>query len=169
MNAPIRPVIIVVIAFLLAVCVFGLHFACDSAGLRIFIQEDGRTEELKQFRRSFFCHFEAKDHVVRNVIAQQCSLSEALAKWKDLDREWLQEVGRNWPNSYPGMAGVNHQIASDADFCFQRFIWRVEGLLGDRPEEAAAVLGRLEKEYQQLRRHPAGGLNCHGDAAPFAR
>jgi hypothetical protein len=33
---------------------------------------------------------------------------------------------------------------------YQYIIARVESLLDDRPEEAAAVLRRLEKDYQQL-------------------
>jgi hypothetical protein len=76
------------------------------------------------------------------VIAQRCSLSEALTRSQELEREWpgytarqSMSHGREWPNP---------------ERRYRCITLRVEVILKDRPEEAAAVLRRLEKEYQQL-------------------
>jgi hypothetical protein len=65
---------------------------------------------------------------VRALIAQRFSLSQALTHFRGLDVEW-----------------------SDAEENYQYILALTKKFLRDRPEEGAEVLGRLEKDYQQLR------------------
>lgn len=151
MNAPIRSALVVAVAFLLAVCLFGLRFACDSSELRKLIQEDRRREQLQQIQREQSRYYESRERIVNELIAQRCSPSEALARWEKLDFEYLQRVERECPG-YDIGTSLTYQLArSDADYFFRTITKQAAELLSDRPEEAASLLRRLEKEYQQLR------------------
>src|SRR5262249_47631748 len=89
----------------------------------------------------------SKEQVVRDVIAQRCSLKEALARFQELDRE----LDRVQPASFPKVSEIRAQKwPSELEGRYQSIITRVEDLLRGRPEEAAAVLRRLDKDYQQL-------------------
>jgi hypothetical protein len=150
MNTPIRPALVVAVVFLMTVCIFGLRLACDPAGLWEIFQEDRRREKLQQFERGLSRRVEAKERVVREVIAQGCSLSETLTQLQELDREWLQEADREWPDAAIGVSEDYRRVWTDADYYYWYITWLAAKFLEDRPEEAAAVLRRLEKDYQQL-------------------
>jgi hypothetical protein len=109
--------------------------------LRKIIQTALRDEELEQLGGAAYHRIEAREETVRELIAQGCSLSQALARFKELDGEHpddLMELSRE-RNGY------------DSERNYQYIVELVEDLLKDQPEKAALVLRRLEKEYQQLR------------------
>jgi hypothetical protein len=130
MNALIRP-IAVVIAVLIALAVLSLwgpHFACDSA--RQLLREYRRGARLQELEQD---PSESRVQVVCELIAQQCSLKEALAR--------LQELDSRWPDS---------PAPFDMDRTYRWITTIAKDLLQDRPDEASVILRRLEKDYQQL-------------------
>jgi hypothetical protein len=153
MNALIRLATAVGMVCLLAVCIFGLRFACDPADLRQLIRGVRRGQELGRLRYAANRHLESKYQyqLVRELIAQGCSLSEALARLEELDREWLQELERDWPDCTREMREFLTQVYSDPEHYHGLITNMVEGFLDDRPEEKEAALYRLKKDYQQLR------------------
>jgi hypothetical protein len=153
MNALIRPALLVAVVFLLAVCIFGLRFACDPADLRVLIRGVRRGQELGRLQYAANRHLESKYQyqLVRELIAQRCSLSEALGRLQELDREWLQELERDLPDCTREMRKVLTQMFSDPEYYHVLITKMVESFLDDRPEEKEAVLYRLEKDYQQFR------------------
>ena len=143
MNTLIRLASVVLLVVPLALCIFGLSFACDSTDLRSMVREVRRREGLQQWRRDTFRFIEARQEVVRELIAQRRSLKEALTRLQELDRERSDFIAK-LPNTY-------EQYFSHMEEHYQYIIAIARGLLKDRPEEVVAVLRRLEKEYQQLR------------------
>jgi hypothetical protein len=138
MNAMLRPVLVGSVLGLLAVSLVGLRFACS----RVDFQEVCRSEDLEQRQRATARRLEAMQQVVQELIAQRRTLAEAIARFQEVDHEWpeytakLQKrFGREW---------------SGEEKAYRFILSTVQDLLRDRPEEAAAVIGRLEKEYQQL-------------------
>jgi hypothetical protein len=141
MNAVLRPAIVVVVVIPLVVSLLGLRFACHSTGLRKIIQSALRDEELEQSHRAAYHRIDAREETVRELIAQRCSLSQALARFEELDGEHpddLMELSRE-RNGY------------DSERNYQYIVELVKDLLENQTEKAAIVLRRLEKEYQQLR------------------
>jgi hypothetical protein len=143
MNLLIRHTVVVVIFVPLAVCIFGLSFACDSTDLRSMVREVRRREGLQQWRRDTFRFIEARQEVVRELIAQRRSLKEALTRLQELDRERSDFIAK--------LSKTYGRDLSHIEEHYQYIIAIAKDLLEDRPEEAAFVLRRLEKEYQQLR------------------
>jgi hypothetical protein len=174
MNTTNRAILVVALAVLLAACVGGLSLVYDPDDLRDLIRSARRDEELEQLRRASARHIEAKEKAVKELIFQRCSLRETLVRWQELDREWLQEVERDWPGLVPGILEGhrwNRRDRSEVDFYYECITWRAKGLLLDRPEEAAAVLCRLEKEYQQLRtcQQTSSAISIGRDQKPEVR
>jgi len=63
----------------------------------------------------------------------------------------FQELDREWPDSLPKLSEIRAlKWPSEVEGHYQYIIAIVEELLRGRPEEAAAVLRRLDKDYQQL-------------------
>src|SRR5262249_44686572 len=122
---------------LAALSLWGPHFACDSA--RQLLHEYRRAALLQKLEQD---PSQSSVQVVRELIAQQCSLEEALAR--------LQELGSRWPDS---------PAPFDVDKSYRGIIAIAKALLRARPDEASVVLCRLEEDYQQLlarpRRSPA--------------
>jgi hypothetical protein len=82
---------------------------------------------------------EARTRVVGDLIAQQCTLAEAIEQFLKLDPPW--------PYLFPKVpADQSPQEKSYQYICFM-----VEDQLRDHPEQASIVLGRLEQEYEKLR------------------
>ncbi|HEY7327386.1 MAG TPA: hypothetical protein VH592_07100 [Gemmataceae bacterium] len=142
MNALIRPIIVAVVLVPLAVCVFGLRFGCDSTDLRRMVREVRRREKLQQWRRDTLRFTEARVEVVRELIAQRRSLTQALTRLQELDREQSDSIAKS--------SKTYKRYFSDIEEHYQYIIAIAKGLLKDRPEEVEVVLCRLEKEYQQL-------------------
>jgi hypothetical protein len=148
MNALIRLAVVVTVLLPLAVlCCFGFRFACDPEELRSLLRVVRHREECQQAQQALLRRVESKEQVVRDVIAQQCSLSEALARLQELDREFDRECSA----SIPKLAEIHAwKWPSEVEGHYRYIIAMVKSRLDDRPEEAAVVLRRLEKEYQQL-------------------
>jgi hypothetical protein len=126
----------------LAVCLFGLRFAFNSTDLRQIIREAYRNEELEQSRGTISRRIDAREETVRELIAQRCSLSQALARFQELDGEW--------PGHFAELSRTHGRTWSYAEKNYQYIVALVKSLLKDQPKEAAAVLRRVEKDYQQL-------------------
>jgi hypothetical protein len=143
MNLLIRLALVVLLVVPLGLCVFGLRFACDSADLRTLAWEIRRREELLQWRRETLRRIEVREEVVRELIAQQCSLKEALTRFQELDRERSDYIAK--------LSKTYGRDLTHVEEHYQYIIAIANDLLEDRAEEAAAVYRRLEKEYLQLR------------------
>jgi hypothetical protein len=148
MNALIRLAVVVTVALPLTVLgCFGLRFAFNREELRSLLREVRLREELQQVQRATLHRGESKHQVVRDVIAQRCSLKEALARLEESDREYDCEC----PASFPKLSEIHaRKWRSGVEGHYQYIIAMVQGLLDDQPEEAAAVLRRLEKDYLQF-------------------
>ncbi|HEY7312648.1 MAG TPA: hypothetical protein VH643_25005 [Gemmataceae bacterium] len=138
MNTSIRTAIVAVVVSVLAVCVFSLRFACTPADLSAI----HRNEKLEQLRAATFRRVEVRQRMVRELIDRRRTLAEAIERLEELDREWpdYSEASPRVPALGTREERSYRYIRADA-----------EEILRDRPEEAAAVLRRLEEEYQQLR------------------
>jgi hypothetical protein len=143
MNALLRPAVVVMIVAPLAVCLLGLRFTCALADLGELMREARHAEELEWMQRATFRRMESKRQVVQEVIAGRCSLSEALAWFRGLEREcpeYAAVVSKRCGPQGP-----------DAERLYRNITALVRDLLGDRPAAAAAVLRRLEEDYRRLR------------------
>jgi hypothetical protein len=107
------------------------------------VREVRRREELQQWRRDTLRFTEARVEVVRELIAQRRSLKEALTRLQELDLERSDFIAKS-SKTYEGYSPHMEEH-------YQYIISIAKALLKDRPEEAAVVLCRLEKEYKQLR------------------
>ncbi|HEY7326215.1 MAG TPA: hypothetical protein VH592_01145 [Gemmataceae bacterium] len=142
MNDLMRPIILAMILVPLTVCIFSFRFACDSTDLRQLIGEVRRNEKLEQSRRSTFHRIDAREETVRQLIAERCSLSQALARFQELDDEW--------PNHFRELSRKHARNGSDAATNYQYILAIAKEILRNRPEEVDALLCRLEKQYQQI-------------------
>jgi hypothetical protein len=147
MNALIRLAVVVAVVLPLAVlCCFGFRFACHPVGW--LLHEASLGETLEKTQQAALRRVESKEQVVRDLIAQRCSLQEALARFQELDREF----DREWPDAFPKLSEIGaRQWPPEVERHYHYILAKVEDHLLGRPEEAAAVLRRLEKDYQQLR------------------
>jgi hypothetical protein len=150
MKALLRLAVATLVLAALSVCAFGLRFAYDPAGLvglRELRWEARRNEELQRLERATICRVESRRQVVQEVIAGGCGLGEALARFRELEREW--------PDYATPSSKVHGQAwHSEEERHYRHLTSLVQDHLGDRPEEAAAALRRLEQDYQQLRAGP---------------
>jgi hypothetical protein len=142
MNAVLRQAIVVLVVVPLAVCVFGLRSGYNSTDLRQIIREAYLNKELEQSRGTIFRRIEAREETVRELIAQRCSLSQALVRFQELDGER--------PEHFAELSRRHGRTWSDAEKNYQYIVALVKSLLEEQPKEAPAVLNRLEKDYQQL-------------------
>ena len=101
-----------------------------------------RGEKLKQLREASSRRIEARWQIAKEVIAGQRSLAEALEQFRNLDRQWPEFRA---DTKMPELAWM-----SEDELDGRAVIAQVRQVLADRPDEAAAVAGRLEKELQQL-------------------
>jgi hypothetical protein len=99
-------------------------------------------EQLKQLREASFRRIEAKWRIAEEVIAGRRSLAEAIERFRDLDRQW--------PDIRAGAERHELLWMSEDEWDGRAVIEQVRQVLADRPDEAAAVAGRLEKKLQQL-------------------
>jgi hypothetical protein len=135
MSAMMRPLIIGCFMGLLAVGVFSLRFACPAPDF----QEEIREAKLVGMRRETLIRLEARDQVVRDLIAQRCTLTEAIEKFLKLDPPWPYLV----PKVPPGH--------SPQEKSYQYICFLVEAKMHVHPEQASIVLRRLERDYEKLR------------------
>jgi hypothetical protein len=81
---------------------------------------------------------EARDQVVRDLIAQRYTLPEAIEQFLERDRKWPELVSK-------ADAGQ-----SQYERIYQYIRFMVEDVLHDHPEQASIVLRWLEQEYEKL-------------------
>jgi hypothetical protein len=114
-----------------------------NSGLQASLAEElARTERLKQLRDASYRRVEAKWQVAKEVIAGQRSLAEAIEQFRDLDRQW--------PDIRTGIKKPELLWMSEDECDGWVVIRQVEQVLANRPAEATEVVGRLEKELQEL-------------------
>jgi hypothetical protein len=136
MSAQLRPAVLVMALAPLAVSALGLSFTRGPVDFR----EARRAEELQQLERATLSREESRRQVAQEVLAGQCSLSEAIAWFRDLEREWPDygtPLGREWH--------------TDEERHYRHIVVIVRYLLRGQPEEEAAAVRQLEEDYQQVR------------------
>ncbi len=143
MNALLRRAIVVLVVVPLAVCVFGLRFTCDSSPWRTLLREVHKQQQGQKLHQATLERVQDRQEVVRLLLAQRCSLKEALVHF--------QETNHEWPDYVTEAAKRDDWLSSELERSYQYIVALTEDLLANRPEEAAIVLRRLEKEYQHLR------------------
>jgi hypothetical protein len=134
----------------LALGVVAFHFACPRTDpppkdpdLRSSMTEEGaRKEQLGQLEEAIRRRREAKWQVAEEVIARRCSLAEAIEQFHALDRQW-PELGI-W------ITKPEDVLLSPDEWAARDVLHFVQLILIDRPNEAAAVADRLEKELHEL-------------------
>ena len=109
---------------------------------RPLAEELERMEQLDQRQEEFRRCREAKRHVAEEVIAGRCSPAEALKAFRALDKQWLPDDALQY--------ALENQGISEEEWRGRSVLFFVRQVLADRPDEAAVVVGRLQKELQQL-------------------
>ena len=105
-------------------------------------EEVARDEQLDQQEAALHRQRHAKRRVAAEVIARRRSLAEAIEQFQALDREWPE---------LPSAPQTAEELGISAEEWSGRdVLYIVQLVLSDRPDEAAAVAGRLEKELQKL-------------------
>jgi hypothetical protein len=105
-------------------------------------EEIERAEQLDHGLEALRRCREAKAHVAAEVIAGRCSLAEAIEAFRTLD-------GQRLPDRIQQFVLKDLEISED-ELRGRSVLFFVRQVLADRPDEAAVVASRLEKELQQL-------------------
>ena len=135
---------------LLALAVFVFNPACQphhpfggkNFSLPTWAEILDREAQLIQEREDLNRYVEANKQVATKVIDGQRSLAEAIDDFRKLDQIW------NSPSTQE-RALLELRI-SEEEWLGRNVIYFACRVLTDRPDEAAAVAGRLEKELQQI-------------------
>jgi hypothetical protein len=131
---------------LLALGIGVSHLACplrwDGGKSPSLAEERGRDVKLKESFEALRRHREAKRQVAEEVMAQRRSLAQAIAQFQALDQDWPEGRLRFQTPKDFGM--------SEYEWDGRSVIYFVQQVLADRPDEAVEVVGRLEKELQEL-------------------
>jgi hypothetical protein len=144
MNGPLRLAVVVTTVAPLAACLLGLRFACGPANFGELMRQARHAEELQELQRATFRRLDSRRRVMQELIDRRCSLVEAL--------RWFGELDHEWPDYTTPSSKVLRQVGlSDEERRYRHITAMVQDLLGERPEEAAAALRRLEEDYRQLR------------------
>ena len=101
-----------------------------------------RKEQLKKLEEDLNRHVEVKQQVAKEVIAGRRSLAEAIDAFRKLDQPWISA-------SYVELTLKTLRM-SEVEWRGRNVIAFARRVLADRPDEAAAVADRLEKELQKL-------------------
>jgi hypothetical protein len=123
---------------------FRLPFAhrWDPAETPSLAEVIGRDEQLEERKEAIRLRREAKERVAEEVIARRQSLAEAIEQFRALDRQW--------PDCRPTPQSPEQLGMSQDEWDGHNVLDFVRQVLADRPDEAAAVAGRLEKELEEL-------------------
>jgi hypothetical protein len=105
-------------------------------------EERGREANLKESFEALRRQRQAKRQVAQEVMAQRRSLAQAIEQFQALDQDWPEGRLRFQTPQDFGM--------SEEQWVGRSVIYYVKQVLADRPGEAAKVVGRLEKELQEL-------------------
>ena len=113
-----------------------------SAGRPSLAEIIAQSERLDRLQEASVRRRKAKEQIAKEVIARRRSLAEAMKQFRALDQEW--------PQFGLGADKAKDQGISEDEWDGRGVIGTVRIVLEHRPEEAAAVAGRLEKELQEL-------------------
>jgi hypothetical protein len=112
----------------------------DKRGTRA--EERTRSGQLAQLEDATRRRMEAKRQVAEEVIARRWSLAEAIAQFRTLDRQWPEYRFR--------IKNPEDLLMSEDERDGRGVISYVGEILAGHPDEAAAVVGSLEKELREL-------------------
>jgi hypothetical protein len=105
-------------------------------------EEIARKEQLNQQEAALRRQWQTKRRLAAEVIARRRSRAEAIELFRARDQEWPE-----LPSALP----TPKELGISADEWVGRdFLYFVQLVLADRPDEAAAVANRLEMELQKL-------------------
>jgi hypothetical protein len=127
---------------LLTVGFLSLRFAYSPGDFQEMIR---RNEELRRLHQAMLHRRQLMQQAAQAYIAQRCTLAETMQRWQESE----QELGQEWP-VYRDILRLPPQLSGEERY-YGGIMVQVETILRGQPEELAAVLRRLEKEYQQLR------------------
>jgi len=105
-------------------------------------EESARKEQLNQQEAVLRRQRQAKRRVAAEIITRRRSRAEAIEQFRARDQEWPE-----LPSALPTLKELG--ISAD-EWGGWDVLYFVQLVLADRPDEAAAVAERLEKELQQL-------------------
>ena len=131
-------------------CLLNIPHGRDPDKRASMAEEVARNEQLNEREAALKRQRQAKRLVAAEVIAGRRGLAEAVEEFRALDREW--------PDYGPAPHGPADVGMSADEGAGRTVLYFVRLVLADRPDEAAAVVGRLEKELQKLlaerKKHP---------------
>jgi hypothetical protein len=106
-------------------------------------QEVRRRESLEAWRAELFSTWKVKDQIARDLIARQLTFREAVARFREVDGKKLDPeiYARSLRLSFPG-ASMEEQLC-------RKLIRHALELVGNKPEEEAALRERLETELEE--------------------
>jgi hypothetical protein len=99
------------------------------------------SERLARYKDASFWRLNTKKQIAEEVIARRQSLAEAMEQFRALDQGWPQ-FDFSQTKAFRGM--------SEDEWDGRGVIVTVKIVLEHRPDEAAAVVARLEKQLQEL-------------------
>jgi hypothetical protein len=106
------------------------------------LEELGLQEQLDQGKDALRRRREAKWQVAEEIIARRQSLAEAIEQFRVLDRQGP-------PARLEAQKNEDFRMSED-EWDYRMVVNYVREILLDRPDEAAAVIARLEKELQEI-------------------
>jgi len=106
-------------------------------------QEVRRRESLEVWRAELFSTWKVKDQIARDLIARRLTFREAVARFRKVDGKKLDPeiYARSLRLSFPG--------ASKEEQLCRKLIRHALELVGNKPEEEAALRERLETELEE--------------------
>jgi hypothetical protein len=137
MNGLIRSALSACVDPLLALGVFGLRFVCCPADMQMVF----RDEQLRQLHRATARRQELRRQIVQELIAQRCTLADAL--------EQFEELGHEWPD-YSAAPPNGPAQGTRQERKYRHIMAIAEAVFQSRPKELAAVFRRLKKASRQL-------------------
>jgi hypothetical protein len=101
-----------------------------------------RKEQVNQLEEELDRSWEAKRQVAKEVIAGRRSLAEAIEAFRELEQPWIPARQQEQTLKVLRM--------SEVEWRGRKVIYIARRVPADRPDEAAVVADRLEKELQKL-------------------
>ena len=99
-------------------------------------------ERIARFEEASLRRLDTKKQIAEEVISRRRSLAEAMQLFRALDQEW--------PKFGSAEKRLHDLGISEDEWGGRGVIVTVKDVLKHRPDEAAVVVGRLEKELQEL-------------------
>jgi hypothetical protein len=143
MNHLMHTAVCALVLGLLTLGCFTLRYAYSPGDFQEIIR---RTEENERLEQAMLRRQQAARQAAQAYIAQRCTLAQTMQRWQQLE----QQLGQEWP-VYRDILWQQLPPMPDEERHYGGIRVHVEVILRGQPAESAAVLRRLEREYQQLR------------------